>query len=112
MLNDNASRLRKRLKTIGLSDPAINVLADLVEGDALTRRPLARAELRYSIARKLGLDPHSLLEDEGAPRFVWKDIARFKHLSGESDTEKWAITSFGTALGQYYWLVPMFRPLS
>jgi hypothetical protein len=55
--------------------------------------------LRYSIARKLGLDPHSLLEDESAPRFVWKDVARFKHLSGESDLEKWAITSFGTALG-------------
>ena len=99
MLNDNASRLRKRLKTIGLSDPAINAAWPTWWSDDADASSSARAELRYSIARKLGLDPHSLLEDEGAPRFVWKDVARFKHLSGESDTEKWAITSFGTALG-------------
>jgi hypothetical protein len=99
VLNDNAARLRKRLKTIGLSDPAINAAWPTWWSDDADASSSARAELRYSIARKLGLDPHSLLEDESAPRFVWKDVARFKHLSGESDTEKWAITSFGTALG-------------
>jgi len=99
VLNDSASQLRKRLKTIGLSDPAINAAWPTWWSDDADASSSARAELRYSIARKLGLDPHSLLEDEGAPRFVWKDVARFKHLSGESDAEKWAITSFGTALG-------------
>ncbi len=55
----------------------------------------AKAELRFSLSRKLGLDPHSLLEEAGAPRFVWKDVARFKHLKGETS----GITSFGVALG-------------
>lgn len=99
MLNDSATRLRKRLKAIGLSDPAINAAWPTWWSDDADASSSARAELRYSIARKLGLDPHSLLEDESAPRFVWKDVARFKHLSGESDAEKWAITSFGRALG-------------
>ncbi|HYJ87580.1 MAG TPA: hypothetical protein VEW46_16075 [Pyrinomonadaceae bacterium] len=99
MLNDNAAQLRKRLKTLGLSDPAINAAWPMWWSDDADASSSARAELRYSIARKLGLDPHSLLEDDNAPRFTWKEEARFKHLSGESDIEKWAITSFGTALG-------------
>jgi hypothetical protein len=99
VLNDSAARLRKRLKTIGLSDPAINAAWPTWWSDDADASSSARAELRYSIARKLGLDPHSLLEDGGAPRFVWKDVARFKHLSKETEIEKWAITSFGTALG-------------
>jgi hypothetical protein len=99
MLHDNAARFRKRLKTVGLSDSAINAAWPNWWSDDADASLSARAELRYSIARKLGLNPHSLLEDDDAPEFVWKDEARFKHLSGESDTEKWAITSFGTALG-------------
>jgi hypothetical protein len=54
--------------------------------------------LRFGVARRLGLDPHSLLEDRDAPRFLWRDEARFKHLSGESDDERAGITSFGRAI--------------
>jgi hypothetical protein len=57
--------------------------------------------LRFSIARKLGLDPRSLLEDNQEPRFIWRDEARFKHLSDEGNLELSAITSFGTALGRF-----------
>jgi hypothetical protein len=59
----------------------------------------ARAELRFSLARKLGLDPLSLLEDSEEPRFVWREEARFKHLAGEGELERAAITSFGRAVG-------------
>jgi hypothetical protein len=55
--------------------------------------------LRFSIARKLGLEPGSLLEDEAEPRFIWGDEARFKRLSGESVLERAGITSFGMAIG-------------
>ncbi len=58
----------------------------------------ARTELRFSLARKLGLEPSSLL-GEGEPRFVWRDVAKFKHMSGEGEVEQTAITSFGRALG-------------
>jgi hypothetical protein len=99
VLNDSARKLRKRLKTIGLSDLAIEAAWPIWWSDDADASSSARAELRYSIARKLGLDPHSLLEDDEAPRFVWKETARFKHLRGETYNERCAISSFGTALG-------------
>lgn len=96
---DAASRLKRRLKGIGLSDPAINAAWPTWWSEDADSSASARAELRFSVARKLGLDARSLLEDEGAPRFVWRDEARFKHLAGEGALEKAAITSFGAALG-------------
>src|SRR5437588_8568651 len=67
--------------------------------DAADASPSARLELRFSLARKLGLDARSLVDEEGVPRFVWRDEARFKNLSGESDLERAAIASFGRAVG-------------
>lgn len=99
MLDDNASRFRRRLQVMGLSDSVINAAWPDWWSDDADASPSARAELRYSIARKLGLDPRSLLDDDEAPRFVWKDTAHFKHLTGETDIQKWMLTSFGTALG-------------
>lgn len=59
--------------------------------------PSARTELRFTVARRLGLDPHSVLGDEG-PRFLWREEARFKHLAEESDLELAGITSFGRSV--------------
>jgi Zn-dependent peptidase ImmA (M78 family) len=56
----------------------------------------ARAELRFSLARKLGLDPLALIERD-EPRFVWK-AATFKDLSATSEAERAAIVSYGTSL--------------
>ena len=64
--------------------------------DEAESSPSARAELRFSLARKLGLDPTALLEDE--PRYVWK-AATFKDLSATSEAERAAIVSYGTTLG-------------
>jgi len=60
--------------------------------------PSARAELRFALARKLGLDAQALLEDD-EPRFVWK-VASFKHLSATSAAEREAIISYGTSLAR------------
>lgn len=57
----------------------------------------ARLELRFTVARQLGLDPTSLVED-GSPRFLWKEEARFKHLAGESEDERAGLGSFGRAV--------------
>ncbi len=100
-MKDNASQLKKRLKNVGLSDAAINAAWPIWWSDAADASTSAQTELRFSIARKLGLDPHSLLEDNEQPRFIWRDEARFKHLSGEGQLERSAITSFGTALGRF-----------
>lgn len=58
----------------------------------------ARAELTFSVARKLGLDPVSLLGREDEPRFLWRAEARFKHLTNEDELELAGITSFGRAV--------------
>ncbi len=98
VVKGDGGRLRQRLKNIGLSDPAIAAAWPTWWSDDAEASTSARTELRFSLARKLGLDPGSLL-DEGEPRFVWRDVARFKHLSGEGELEQAAITSFGRALG-------------
>lgn len=97
-MKGDVHRLRERLKNIGLSDPVITAAWPAWWSDEAEGSTSARTELRFSLARKLGLDPSSLLE-EGEPRFVWHDLARFKHLSGEGKAEQAAITSFGRALG-------------
>ncbi|MBZ5670950.1 MAG: hypothetical protein LAO04_14630 [Acidobacteriia bacterium] len=100
-MKDNASRLKWRLRQIGLGAPAINAAWPTWWSDAAEASASAQTELRFSLARKLGLDPRSLLEDDEQPRFIWRDEARFKHLSGESVLELSAIASFGTALARY-----------
>lgn len=96
---ETANHLRSRLKKLGLSDLAVKAAWPRWWSDEADSSASARVELRFSLARKLGLDPHSLLEDQQQPRFVWRDEARFKHLSGESEIEQSAITSFGKAIG-------------
>jgi Zn-dependent peptidase ImmA (M78 family) len=94
-----AERFRRRLKNIGLSDPAINAAWPDWWSDDADPSSSARLDLRFSVARKLGLDARSVLDEEGEPRFIWKDEARFKHLSGETDLERAAISSFGRSIG-------------
>jgi hypothetical protein len=88
--------LRKRLKEAGLSDPLIDAAWPAWWSDDALSSQSAKAELRFAIARKLGLSPKSLFHDE--VEFVWKDDARFKHLSNETDEEKAALTSFGISV--------------
>ncbi len=94
-----AKKLRRELKKLGLSTPAIEVAWPGWWSDDAENSASARAELRFSLARKLGLDPRSLLEDE-EPRFVWRDEGKFKRLSSESDVELAAISSFGASISR------------
>jgi hypothetical protein len=99
----NASErdLKRQLKAVGLTDSAIDAAWPAWWSHDADSSPSASLELRFSIARKLGIDPRSLLDVEGTPRFIWRDEARFKHLSGETDIERAAISSFGRALGAF-----------
>lgn len=100
-MTDNADRLRQRLRSIGLSESAIRAAWPTWWSDAADASTSAQTDLRFSLSRNLGLDPHSLLHDNEEPRFVWRDEARFKNLRDEGLLERSAITSFGTALGRY-----------
>lgn len=96
----NAKDFRVLLtKSTGLSDSAISAAWPEWWSDAADASPSAQAELRFSLARKLGLDPTSLFDD-GAPRFVWDDTAKYKNFTGDVARERPAITSFGISLGR------------
>lgn len=94
----SASDLRRRLRRFGLSDAAISASWPRWWSDEANASVSARAELTFSVARRLGLDPVSLLGREDEPRFLWREEARFKHLSNEDEVELAGITSFGRAL--------------
>lgn len=90
--------LRARLERTGLSGALIDAAWPAWWTEEAEGSMSARAELRLSLSRKLGLDPQSLLEDD-TPRFVWPDVGRFKHLLVEDDTERDLIVAFGRSLG-------------
>jgi hypothetical protein len=98
--NHSSMTLRRKLRQLGLSDPALQAAWPTWWSEDAEASPSAVSELRFSVARKLGLDPRSLLEASDGPRFLWKDEARFKHLTGESEAEQSAMTSFGSALAR------------
>ena len=69
-MTEPALVLKRRLQDVGLSGPAINAAWPRWWSEAAEASSSARAELRFSLARKLGLDPSSLLDESAEPRFV------------------------------------------
>ncbi len=94
----DAKNLRWDLRSLGLSGTAIDAAWPEWWSDAAEASTSAQTELRFSLSRKLGLDPKSLLEDE--PRFIWNDQAKFKRLTSESGGERAALASFGASVGR------------
>lgn len=95
---ESAEQLRRRLKDLGLADPAIDAAWPRWWSTDAEASASARAELRFGLARRLGLDPGSLLYDAEQPRFLWREETRFKHLVSEDDVERAGIASFGHAV--------------
>jgi len=93
----DAKELKWSLHNLGFSDSAINAAWPAWWTDEAGHSISANTELRFSLARKLGLDPRSLIEDD-EPRFVWRDEAKFKRLTSENDFERSALTSFGASI--------------
>jgi hypothetical protein len=98
MTAGSSSELWRKLRVLGLSDRAITAAWPRWWSEEAETSASARAELRFSVARRLGLDPESLLLDDESPRFMWREEARFKHLAGETEEIQAGITSFGRAV--------------
>lgn len=92
-------KLKKRIKALGFSDAAISAAWPSWWSAEAEQSVSARAELSFSLARKLGLDPRSLLEGD-KPRFFWQGAAKFKGLRAETAEEQRAIGSYGVSLGR------------
>lgn len=102
---------QKLVHSTGLTESAITAAWPEWWSEAADASTSSQADLRFTIARKLGLDPRSLLDDE-TPSFVWEDSAKFKNFRGDMQDARPAISSFGTALGRI--LIkgcPSFTPL-
>lgn len=98
MIAETADQLTRRLRQAGLSRAAIQAAwPTWWSGDAEASSS-ARLELRFTIARNLGLEPASLLEGGDQPRFVWRGEGRFKRVAVGDEIERDSIASFGKAL--------------
>jgi hypothetical protein len=99
MADSASAKLRWNLKSLGLSDQAVDAAWPDWWSEAAGASASARAELRFSLSRKLGLDPHSLF-DNRQPRFIWNDEGKFKRLTTESPSERAAVVSFGASVAR------------
>lgn len=99
-MTESASDLKRRLNAFGLSDAAIEAVWPRWWSEAADESMSARTELRFGVARRLGIDPSSLVEEKTKPRFLWTSQARFKNLAGETDLEREGISSFGRAVAK------------
>jgi Zn-dependent peptidase ImmA (M78 family) len=88
------------LKRLGLSDSAIDAAWPTWWSKDADASSSAKAELRFSIARKLGVDPRTIFDDTQEPQFVWRNEAQFKALTTETPLEKAAIASFGMSVAR------------
>lgn len=96
--SDAASiKIRRELRKAKLTFEAIDAAWPEWWSAEAESSPAAVAELRYTLARRLGLAPQSLFD--GSPVFLWQDDAKFKRLSVDG-ADKEALTSFGVTLGR------------
>lgn len=97
---ESAADFKRRLiRQGGLSSSIVEAAWPDWWSDEAESSDSAKAELRFSIARKLGLDPRTLLADD-VPGWIWEDAARFKSFRGDIHGHQPAISSFGMALGR------------
>lgn len=97
-MKDSAQSLRRRLRSAGLSAAAINAAWPGWWTDDADASPSARAELRFALARNLGLSAKALVGER--VDFVWRDTARFKHLADCDADDRAALNSFGASVGR------------
>ncbi|WP_312887118.1 ImmA/IrrE family metallo-endopeptidase [Rhizobium laguerreae] len=97
-VDPDTKNLLNELRKAGLGDRAIRAAWPAWWSDDMAASPSSRAELRFALARKLGLSPKPLLGER--VEFIWKDKARFKHLSVHDFNQQDAMTSFGVSVGR------------
>lgn len=90
--------LRRDLENAGLTRAAIDAIWPEWWSAEAESSLSASTELRYTVARRLGLSPRALLE--GNTRFVWRDEAKYKNLGTTTEAEQGILTSFGVAVGK------------
>ncbi|WP_100814018.1 ImmA/IrrE family metallo-endopeptidase [Microbacterium lacus] len=88
--------LRRSLRQTGLSNDAISAAWPQWWSEDAIGSPSAEAELRFSLARKLGLSAVSLMHDE--PTFVTRGRASFKRASLTRQIDELMLTTVAQSL--------------
>jgi hypothetical protein len=95
----DSGKLRVALRDFGYGQSAVEAVWPRWWSEAAESSFPAQAELRFSVARNLGLDPRALVErDEPVP--LWTGMAKFKRQTAESTRELDAITAYGVSLAR------------
>ena len=97
-MTTNDDTLIDQLRRAGFSRAAIRAALPSWWSEDAAKSPSGRSELRFALARRLGLSPKPLLGER--VEFIWNDEARFKHLSTEDASQRAALTSFGMSIGR------------
>lgn len=92
---ETPEQLRARLRKTGLTGEAIDAAWPDWWSDGSAGSLSAEAELRFTLARNLGLSPGGLMEP-GDPTFVWRDSAKFKRLTGDEPAQR-VLSAFARA---------------
>lgn len=96
--SSDMDRIVPELKQAGLSNDVIEAAWPLWWHDELASDPAGHAELRFTLARRLGLSPKALLGER--VEFIWPDEACFKYLSTENALQRALLASFGRVIGR------------
>lgn len=94
-----SATIEKKLKRLGLSQEAVRAAWPAWWSAEAEFSPSAVNDLKFSVARKLGISPTSLF-DEGDAVFSWDGDAKFKGLTAESPMEEKALVAFGTSISR------------
>jgi Zn-dependent peptidase ImmA (M78 family) len=93
----SSRHLKRDLRQAGLSNSVIQAAWPSWWSQDAEGSPSAQAELRFALARKLGLSAPALMGDR--VDFVWKDEARFKRRLDENEIGHSVLASFAVAVG-------------
>ena len=99
-MKTDSQAFREELQGLGISTEALEAVWPKWWSDEADGSVSAQAEMRFSVARRLGLSPKSVI-GEHQPEFVWRHDAKFKGLSVYGGDEEAALTSFGIAFGRH-----------
>ncbi|MGF1544256.1 MAG: hypothetical protein ACFB00_07125, partial [Parvularculaceae bacterium] len=98
-MNNVAEDLKQDLRKLGISPAAIKAVWPTWWSDDASASRSAEVELRFTVARRLGLSPKSLIgADE--PSFIWHHEAKFKGLKKYDGREEPALSSLGISLAR------------
>lgn len=97
-MTGEADNLRRKLRDAGLTRKWIDAAWPEWWDESAGESASARAELRFALARRLGLSPKALIGER--VEFVWRDHTKFKHLSAETEEQQAIIAAFGSSIGR------------